>query len=660
MKKVLMYAVPVVLSLTSLASHAQDYYFCNVGGNDSNSGTSASSPFKSYDKAMSLFSKLNAGDQLLFCKGGQFIAASTYTLFNTKATADNPITIASYTPANASNSAAPQIVNTLGNAFYFNTRNTATADGGVIIKDLNISGDGKGYGVFLLNGFSNVTVDNVTISNFHAGMDIGGGALQSNNITLKDSTIINNWEQGFLGGANNLLIENNTFENNGFKGKNATYFYHNVYLSTPIHGSPNHNVIIKGNTLYKAAMRDGMCGGASLVAHGETNGLLIDSNTIKEDKGAAKQYCYGIGVGPAYSDAEKFTDVKITNNKLLNMGMIGIALGSIVGGEVKDNVIMDQGNLLAIGIKIPDSAPGVGDADSKDVTISGNQIYSNYQSPQGIIIGGVNPFVVTNNLVSFQSGANGKCVVRTDANALTDISTNKCQTHSDVGLVDSSTGQVVTSVDNVGSVVLGSTTTTDAPTTSSNTTTTSTVSRFGSSSSTTSTGSTSAGTTTTSGTGTDTSTGTTTVSRFGSTATTGTTSSGTTSTNVADTSTGTTSSSTTVSRFGSTATTGTNTSTATTISRFASSAPVTTSSTTTVSRFGSTATTGTTSSGTTTASVSGTSTGTTSSTATVSRFGSATTGTVSFNDVVNDVTVATTTTDATTCRAYSGDVCLFR
>lgn len=54
---------------------------------------------------------------------------------------------------------------------------------------------------------------------------------------------------------------------------------------------------MRGNTLYQSAMYDGKCGGAPLVVHGKLDGLLIENNLIKEDKGKVSQYCYGLGVG---------------------------------------------------------------------------------------------------------------------------------------------------------------------------------------------------------------------------------------------------------------------------------------------------------------------------------------------------------------------------
>ena len=66
-------------------STATIYYACDcvagadkdcVAGNDTNTGTSASAPWRSFERARSQFASLRAGDRIEFCKGGRFTSTT--------------------------------------------------------------------------------------------------------------------------------------------------------------------------------------------------------------------------------------------------------------------------------------------------------------------------------------------------------------------------------------------------------------------------------------------------------------------------------------------------------------------------------------------------------------------------------------------------------
>lgn len=431
-----------LLIMASASVSAKTLYVCDSGGNDQWLGQSKLQPLKTFDKAMSMFGGLDAGDEILFCRGGSFSVFNYGAVFNKKSTASNPIKIRDYYKEGASgDEPRPVIENLTTGIFYFNTRKTSSElpDGGLIIENLILKGGeaNTSTGIFLLNGFSNVAINNVSISGFRVGISVSGGANESQFITLTNSTVLNNKDQGWLGGGSHLKILNNLFQNNGFGGPNTSYFYHNVYISNPAK-VPANDVLFSGNTLYQSAMKGGKCGGASLVVHGKVNDLIIENNVVKEDKGLVMNFCYGIGVGPAYSSAEVFKNVTIRNNQIINLGRVGISGGSLIGAVIENNIIVDESSILNEGILVPDGENRyANDAKSKNVKITGNLIYVNQASARGISVGGSFPYTVKNNKISVLATAKGGCIKKTDANKDIDTSSNECVNHNNPNVVTS-------------------------------------------------------------------------------------------------------------------------------------------------------------------------------------------------------------------------------
>src|SRR2546427_4904473 len=82
-----------------------------VAGNDSNTGTSASTPWRTTGKLQSAFNVARPGDQFLLAKGGAWSGVNM-TLYNTNggnaaAMFDNPIVVDSYTPPWGAGTAKP-------------------------------------------------------------------------------------------------------------------------------------------------------------------------------------------------------------------------------------------------------------------------------------------------------------------------------------------------------------------------------------------------------------------------------------------------------------------------------------------------------------------------------------------------------------------------
>ncbi len=380
----------LLLCLFSSSSYAQDYYVCN-NGSDGNSGSSPYEPWATFNYAMSKFGKLNAGESILFCRGGTF-TSSFPRLFNQNCTQDAPCTIADYIPPNIAPTDAkrPVITNNVDHGVLnFQDGGPADHDEGYVIRNLSLkgNGNGNGNGIFLFNDVDFVTIEGVIIDGFNIGVHSAGanapnpGANQVNeNIILKNSVITNNKGQGWLGGCNNCAIDNNKFINNGFDRK---VLNHNIYIG----GNDNYGITVSNNTLYKSTIVDGKCYGVSLVVHGVIQDLIIKNNTIYEDIGAAHPTCWGISVDPGYAKEESFSNVLITGNKVTNVGNVGIGCASCTDLRVLNNTVTHSQDFGFAAIRVPVRTEDTVKSDR--IEIIGNYIDlldTSNRGKQGIVV----------------------------------------------------------------------------------------------------------------------------------------------------------------------------------------------------------------------------------------------------------------------------------
>ena len=427
----------LLLILFSAATQAQNYYICDTG-DDANDGKSESKPFKTHTKAMATFNKMFAGDSILYCRGGKFYADTHIRTINTRCGASNVCTIADYGSAEKTK---PIIYGVGEIPFNFQNGGDSKPDGGYVLKNLDlIAIEPSDAGIMLYNEVNDLVVDNFHIEGFNIGFYSAGANKSSSSnrkndrIVLKNSTIINNKRQGWLGGCNDCLIENNHFENNG----NLPVYDHNIYIDSPAKEQSfyNQGITIRNNTLTKANIVNGKCSGVSLVVHGIIKDLVIDNNLIKEEAGKVTTDCWGIGVDPGNKLDESFVNVKITNNKLINVGNTGIGCASCVNVLISNNTIIDEGDILRSGISVPNKK-SEDSIKSKNVVIENNKIILNHDLGYGINLGGSNPFEVRNNNISTNVAKNrSNCFMLTDANKDINVSNNNCGTHTEVSIID--------------------------------------------------------------------------------------------------------------------------------------------------------------------------------------------------------------------------------
>ena len=393
------------------------YYVCDdafgadpncIAGNDSNSGTSIDSPWRSLTKVNSEINLLQAGDQILFAKGGAWINASLTNINNYNTSAENPIIFDSYDPL-WGGTAKPILSETrVGtNLFNFVDAGNADHDEGYIVRNLDLRGGGTGqWAVFAFNDVDHITLDNLDISDFDIGVHCAGSNSpnpgtdgQNQHMKLLNSIITNCSNQGFLGGGDYLLIEGCHFENNGFA---MAVFNHNIYVSN------GDSVIIRNNELYQSAVINGHADGVSMVVHGLHKNLIIEGNFVHEDLGMVTGNAWGIAVDPGgYGTPEGVTGLIIRGNLLLNMFNICIGITSCPGAVIENNVIINESAADLNAIVVPDRNRDNDDLIMTNVTVRNNSIFLRNANTltKAIVVGGEgSDHVVVSNVISIDNG----------------------------------------------------------------------------------------------------------------------------------------------------------------------------------------------------------------------------------------------------------------
>ncbi len=415
-------------SVQSIAG-GNNYYVCGCAsdadgdcqaGNDSGAGT-LNDPWETYAQARQTFSSLSAGDSILFCEGGAWELTDNDTRWvNYNCEADNRCLVGSYTPTWASGDEARPIMTqtTTGDLFRLEDGGNAEHEEGYIIENLDLrSLTHSSNGILLYNDIDDVEIRNVNIQGFDLGVHLAGSNAcsadpacdgKNERITLRDSTILNNFSQGWLGASSGSQIINNYFEGNG----DANIFDHNIYVSGSS-GGQTQGIRIIGNQLYQSSRGStSSCAGVSLVVHGEHNDLIIEGNEIWEDVGAANGGCWGIAVDNGYGgEAEGFTNVIIRNNVVRNVGNLSIGVGACANCVIENNLIINEQSYGVTAIAAPNRALLAGDLPQDNITIRNNSIWLNADGGRGILVNdlGDNHVVVSNAIYYAGTSDNFDC-----------------------------------------------------------------------------------------------------------------------------------------------------------------------------------------------------------------------------------------------------------
>ena len=402
----------IILFGPSIAMGADNFYCdCQTGadgacvaGSDSNSGSSPDAPRQSFANAQSIFSSLAAGDSIQFCRGGSFSVGSGVRWSNTSCTEESPCVVTDYEPNWAQSELARPIITQPNSARVFDMDRSGQEGFTFSNMDLRCTGcstSGSSVGVFLYQSKAGVILENLRIEGFRIGVQAAPDTGSIDRLTLRGLEIVHSERQGFLGAANELIIEDSYFEDNG----EGTIYDHNIYVSG------GDNIIIRGNELYRSSLdSNGACMGVPLVVHGTVNTMLIEGNTIREDVGLATPYCWGIGVDTGYSASEYFRDVTIRGNTIINVGNVGIGVTSCDNCLIENNTILHQQEFGITAIAAPNKSRRDNDGPLDEVTVRNNSIYI-ASSGTGINIGteGTNHTLVS-NAIHYSGTGNFNCI----------------------------------------------------------------------------------------------------------------------------------------------------------------------------------------------------------------------------------------------------------
>jgi len=388
-------------------------------GDDRNDGLSPLTAWRSFAKALQQINHLKAGETLAFCRGGQFYHSTEYAkanpiISNTHARRDKPIVISSYVPDASDPSAQQMPIIWDHSVRFFKDKNPAcdnkpencsgkprnsqgpfqlrdsfqraVHNEGLILEQLILRSDHqrlrqiarqKGLkdwrklipsaAINIGMDYDDITIRQVEISGFRVGIRLlekgpknptpeSNADGNNERITIEQSFIHDNLEQGFIGVADDLTLSHNIFINNGaVPGLKNTVRYHNIYISRNVEtaaikldqNSASQRVKIIANALHQSALfrpktsSPLVCGGSSLSVHGSINELEIAHNLIWEEPGRASPGCWGIAIshGYSYKHFEAFYRANIHNNLVVNMGNVSIGCSMCDGATIADNTL---------------------------------------------------------------------------------------------------------------------------------------------------------------------------------------------------------------------------------------------------------------------------------------------------------------------------------
>jgi hypothetical protein len=109
--------------------------------------------------------------------------------------------------------------------------------------------------------------------------------------------------------------------------------------------------------------------------------LLIEGNVVREAVGRAKSVCWGISIDAGYATPERFEDVRIRGNTVINVGSVAIGISACVGCLIENNVVIHEQAFGVTAIAVPDTSRGSGDAETTGAIVRNNSIY--VSSPDG-------------------------------------------------------------------------------------------------------------------------------------------------------------------------------------------------------------------------------------------------------------------------------------
>jgi hypothetical protein len=380
------------------------YYYCDcqagaapgcVAGDDASAGTSPDAPRRTVADARERFNALPAGGTVAFCRGGAFEVQGTAHLANAACRASKPCDWRDYAPPWGATAERPVF---LAGTTHFLWMGRADHDEGYRFWNLDIRHTGgEGISFWFSSDVTDVDVCNVAGSGGDAAGVINPYVAR---LTIRNSRWSTYAKQGFIGGAEDLTIDANTFVDVGaMRGPQ----FHAIYLGGG--GDPTstpggwRNERITNNEI-----RLQSCRGSPIAVHGRHVGVVIENNLLVATQ--ATGGCYGMSVSNGgYPYSTWVRNASIRRNRLtIAGGGEGISLAGCAGCVVSDNTIaLTDPASGHRGIAVPDAPARPGMSPPEQINtgtiVQNNSIYL-ASTGHGIFVGHEGEdYVVENNAV---------------------------------------------------------------------------------------------------------------------------------------------------------------------------------------------------------------------------------------------------------------------
>ena len=257
---------------------------------------------------------------------------------------------------------------------------------------------GRSVAFFLYSNLSVVHDDsilNVDISGFdYAIME---GQPHNYNMTIEGNHIFNNYDQGYLGGSNNLNLNYNSFIDNGGLAPGTSLALHSIYIASheAIEGV---NAIGNYVTGYYKGTGATQCTSGQFVLHGAITNLVVSGNTVINDSNAAAG-CWGLSANliTAAPYGGYFRNALFSDNIIVNGGNSALNVENCPGCMIENNLIIADNPTATDGISAPPYAARTSIANCTPSTIS--PIVQCYDDPS-------TNYTIRNNTVYFTANAN--------------------------------------------------------------------------------------------------------------------------------------------------------------------------------------------------------------------------------------------------------------
>jgi hypothetical protein len=414
-----------------LRSTGTVYYVCDcqsgadpdcIAGSDSANGTSKSTPWQSFAKAMTTFKSMGAGNTVALCKGGSWqnvtgsnVAGSGHssnspaTILNANCSASSTCDFRDYDPSPVFAATAKPIIKLASGydlfgfgASRFNSAGyTRTPVRGFRILNLDMVGPGSAGDAVLVYGktedlevcgntmrdgfggaYSASTTSTVKRVNFHhnriTNNPIGVGVI-SGTSCFSDCTFDSNYldlNGGFdSGGRDHSIYVGGSADPQGFT-LDGTQPEQLCYSSSACY-IRSQRIRITNNEVYRSAHgpTGNQCSGSTIVVHEPHDDLVIENNLIYEAPGTAAGGCFGLDLSSGRDAPASFRRAIIRRNQIYNTGNDGIAVSECIDCLIDSNLVVGTSD-AGITFPVERYTAATGSEASARTLVRNNTVYN--------------------------------------------------------------------------------------------------------------------------------------------------------------------------------------------------------------------------------------------------------------------------------------------